>query len=466
MIATYVASRVKGARLKETRQLAQFVATTTYDDIPSAVREHTKTLLLDNLGCGFVGVPQTWSKIVSDMVYEAGGNPDCTVIGENWRTSPSGATLANGVKIGAFESEHAAPVGVHPGANAFPALLAIGEREHSDGRSFLTAMVVGYELIVRVGEAATRAVEDKRGFHTPATNGVFGAAAAVGKVLGFDDSLIVNALGIAGSHCSGLLEFKWEGAMTKRLHLGRGGQLGLESALLAQKGFTGPSTVLEGRHGYLNVFSSESEPEKLVEDLGRVWFTKDRQYIKPYACHGSQLPIVDALQRLKAERSLDPSSVRSLDVVGSRHMAHTHNDHAPESLTGAQYSMPFTVAMTLLHDMNNPYVLTEEKLWDPEVRELALRINVAEGPKFDEFDPHLDPHAEITIDLDGDRIVIPVAGFKGLPSNPMSFDDVCGKFRGHAVPMVGSQRAESIIETVRHIEDIDDVSSLAEMLAR
>src|SRR5262249_9664818 len=155
------------------------VAGTTYDDIPDAVREHTKTMLLDNLGCGFVGIPQPWSKMVAEMVHDASGNPDCTVIGEDWRTSPSGAALVNGVKIGAFESEHAAPGGVHPGANTFPALLAVAEKEHSDGRSFLTAMVVGYELIVRVGEAATRAVEDKRGFHTPATNGPFGAAAAV-----------------------------------------------------------------------------------------------------------------------------------------------------------------------------------------------------------------------------------------------------------------------------------------------
>ena len=148
--------------------------------------------------------------------------------------------------IGGFETDHAYIRGsCHPSACAFPAALAVAERDHLDGKTFLASVALGYEVACRVGAAATRAVEDTAGFHGPGTNAPFGGAAAAAKALGLDSEGVVNALGVAGSHAGGLLEFAREGAMTKRLHVGRGAQTGLESALLAAQGFTGPSTVLE-----------------------------------------------------------------------------------------------------------------------------------------------------------------------------------------------------------------------------
>ena len=191
-------------------------------------------------------------EIVGDLARESAPTGPCSVFGQPWRTSPSYAALVNGTMIGGFETDHAfGPGSSHPSAGVFPAVLAMAERNHLDGETLLVSVVLGYEVTCRVGRAATRAVEDQAGFHGPGTNAAFGAAAGAGKALGLDAGQLVNALGIAGSHAGGLLEFAKEGAMTKRIHPGRGAQMGLECALLASKGFTGPSTVLEGDQGFL-----------------------------------------------------------------------------------------------------------------------------------------------------------------------------------------------------------------------
>jgi 2-methylcitrate dehydratase PrpD len=153
--------------------------------------------------------------MVAELARELGGSGGASIFNRDWTGDVSRATLVNGVMMGAFEAEHVAH-NAHPSATVFPAALAIAERDGRDGRSFLAAMLLGYEIVCRVGAAQTRATESERGFHNPGVNGGFGAAAAVGKLLGLDAERLAWALGIAGSHACGLTEFVWEGAMTKR----------------------------------------------------------------------------------------------------------------------------------------------------------------------------------------------------------------------------------------------------------
>src|SRR5207248_1736076 len=191
-------------------------------------------------------------------------------------------------------------------------------RDHCDGRSFIAALMLGYEVVCRVGEAQTRATEAERGFHNPGVNGAFGAAAAVGKLLGLDERSLAWALGIAGSHACGLVEFVWEGAMTKRMHPGRAAQLGLESALLALKGFSGPTTVLEGRYGYLQAYSPRPRPEQLVAGLGREWLAADL-VLKAYPCHITGQAVVHAIQQFKQGRGLDPRAIGRVALTVGPH---------------------------------------------------------------------------------------------------------------------------------------------------
>ena len=280
--------------MNETRQLAEFVHDTGYEDLPKDVVEVCRVFLLDNLASALVGARTPWAGMVRELARESGGNGSCSILGTGETASASYAALANGTAIAGFETDQAFyPGSCHPGAVVLPALLAVAQREVIDGRRFMEAFALGYEAVCRIGLAAGRAVEDKAGFHGPGTNGPFGGAMGAGKAMGLGVEGLVNALGIAGSHGAGLMEFAREGAMTKRLHLGRAAQTGLESALLAEKGFTGPSTVLEGERGFLNVFSPTPDPTQLTKDLGNKWLLFDIS-CKSYACHMSFHPIIDS----------------------------------------------------------------------------------------------------------------------------------------------------------------------------
>ena len=452
--------------MNETRQLARFAVETRFEDLPRDVIEHYKVYVLDNIASGLVGSVQPWSNMIADMIRESECKGVCTILGQKWRTGLSGAALVNGAMIGGFETDHgSAPASGHPSGTVFPAAMAVAETERKDGKSFITAMVLGYEALCRIGEAATRAVEDVRGFHGPGTNGQFGAAVAVGKLLGFDEAKLTNALGIAGTHSAGLLEFVWEGAMTKRIHLGRGAQMGLESALLAGKGFTGPSTVLEGKFGFFNVFSPSPQPERLLANIGKVWLGQGLQ-IKPYACHGTHQSIVQGIDRFKASHPITAKDIRKVTVAGSEFMVHKHSDCEPNSVMGAQYSMVFGVAIALARDIANPYVYSEQTLWDKEVRELATRVEAVVDPRFGEFNEN-NPHGEVTIEMNsGERHVIQIAGFKGLPTTPFNFDDACGKLRTYAAPIIDKKQTEEIIDKVRHLEQLGDMAVVARLMGK
>src|SRR5438093_5943497 len=153
-----------GPVMEPTRQLARFVAETGYQDLPAELVERAKVYLLDNLAAGFVGAVQPWSLMVASLAQDLGGKPEASVFNQPWRADVSRATLVNGAMMGAFEAEHIGHV-AHPSATVFPAALAIAERDHLPGRAFIAALLLGYEVVGRIGEAQTRAVEAERGFH-------------------------------------------------------------------------------------------------------------------------------------------------------------------------------------------------------------------------------------------------------------------------------------------------------------
>src|SRR5262245_35303092 len=171
------------ATMHETRTLAQFVAATQFADLPPSLIEDLKIIVLDTLSASCIGTVQPWARMVVEMVRELGGTPEASVINQPWRTDISRAALANGALIGAFECEPL--TGSHASGTVLPAALAVCEREHLDGRAFLTALILGFEVSARIARTAV-GLETTRGFHNPGTQGPFGAAAAVGKLYGFD----------------------------------------------------------------------------------------------------------------------------------------------------------------------------------------------------------------------------------------------------------------------------------------
>ena len=449
--------------MHETRRLAEFVAATGYADLPLPVLEATKVYILDNLACGLLGSTTLWAEMVASLARESASSGSCSVFGRGWTTSPSYAALVNGTMIGSFESDHAFFQGsCHPSAAVFPASLAIAERDHLDGQQMMASVALGYELVCRVGLAATRAVEDIAGFHGPGTNAPFGGAAGAGKALGLDAQRLTNALGIAGSHAAGLLEFAKEGAMTKRIHVGRGAQMGLESALLAGKGFTGPSTVLEGERGFLRVYSPSPQPELLVEDLGQRYLLMDMT-LKAYACHLSFHSVIDGIYQFRRKNPFHGTQVRGVTVVGpERMMENRFSSRRPTSVLGAQYSLPFSVAIALCRDIADPTVYSEDTLGDPQVQDLASRVELATDTE--RFEGSSGATGEVSLTIDEDAHTFSVYDWKGAPTDPYGYDDISDKFRRYAASCLSPNRIEEIIQRVGRLEHEGDVAELAHLL--
>jgi 2-methylcitrate dehydratase PrpD len=447
--------------MHETRTLAQFVAATRVADLPPSLIDDLKIIVLDTFGASFIGTAQPWARIVASMVQQLGGKPEASVINQTWRTDISRAALVNGALIGAFECEPL--TGSHASGTVLPAVLAVCEREHLDGSAFLTALALGFEVSARIARAAV-GLETTRGFHNPGTQGPFGAAVAVGKLYGFDEEMLTNALGIAGSCSAGLLEFAWAGADTKRLHLGRASQLGLESALLAHNGFRGPATVLEGRYGYYNAFSLPPKLDRLLDGLGTRWAIQPPS-LKSYPTHVTHQAVVQAIQEFKQAHPLEPQAITRVVIRGDPHiMDERHAMREPETVMGGQYSLPFTTAVALTRDLSNPLAYNDDAVRDPVVRNLAQRIELIPLEVSDRAAPGVYL-AEVLLECDGRSYTLVTKPHKGSPRNPFTWEEACEKFQRFTGPIISARQAATLIEAVGNLEQVVDMAMIAQAVS-
>ena len=266
------------------------------------------------------------------------------------------AALAHGAMTHAFELDNLTDPdsGSHPGASMFSSGLAVAQERGLGGRELITGMTAGAEVMIRIGHAAKGTLEP-RGFHAPGTTGPFGGAVTVGRLMQLDAGKMTNALGIAGSLSGGLLEFAHSntGAMVKKLHLGRAAESGVLAASLAAEGFTGPDTVLEGEAGYLRAFCNDHDSAELTRGLGQDYMAMSIM-MKRFACHITAHRPVEAMLDLKNEYKFSAADVESISVTGNQRMATTNNIPAPPDVLLAQYSIPFSVALSLYRNREPP----------------------------------------------------------------------------------------------------------------
>jgi len=401
-----------------TRRLADYAVAVRYEDLPPPVIQRAKDCITDTVGAIIYGADLPWSKMIIAYARANGPGGNSFILGAGGEpVRAASAALANGALAHAFELDNLTKPGsgVHPGATLVPSALAVAQQQGTSGRDLVTAFVAGAEVMIRIGRA-TKHTNEARGFHAPGTTGPFGATVAVGKLHSFDSAKMTNALGIAGSLAGGLLEFaRSDGAMVKRLHLGRAAEGGVLAASLAAEGFTGPSTVLEGDYGFLRVFCSDYDLNELTRELGETYLTMTTM-IKRFACHVTAHNPVEATLGLKQEHSFSGSDVASIAVVGNQRMARINNIPVPADVMHAQYSVPFSVALSVYRDPRDPRSFDESAMRDPDIRALAQRVSmsVADGQASS------DLSCTLTITLkDGRVLTRRVTGFRGTPEQPL-----------------------------------------------
>lgn len=439
------------------RALAAWAAALRYEDIPSAARERARQCIVDTTGAALFGARLPWSRIVAGHARDCGGSGASRVIGTPFSVAPPAAALANGVAAHAFELDglRKPSAGVHPGAILLPSALAVAEHRGADGRALLTAFVAGAEVMFRIGLAAKQTTESL-GFHAPGTNGPFGSAIVAGRLLGLNAEQQTQALGIAGSLGGGLLAFAkaGNGAMVKRLHMGRAAEAGVVAALLARDGYEGPDTVLEGKYGYLEAYARDGDATEFTKGLG-THFDIVHACLKRYACHITAHTPVQSLQELRAEHGFDGDAVREL-VIHARHKVLSHHDiREPRDVAGAQYSVPFCAAIALYYDVNDPLAFSETALKDPRVRTLAKRLQVVEMGE-QEKGGAWATRVEVML-ADGRRFERFAEEFRGTPASPLSAEELRTKF----MRMAGAHpQAAELHAQLAALENVADCRTL------
>lgn len=452
--------------MNATQTLARYALKLRYQDIPSEVIERAKACMLDTLAVCVYGSTKPWSKIVIDFVQRAGSKGGASVLGSRFRASPERAVLANGTMAHAFELDNVRQPGsgVHPGATAFLPAFAMAEQTHANGKALLAAFVASCEVLSRIGVAAGNSLE-RRGFHAPGLTGTFGAAIAAGKLLRINEKQLVNALGIAGSYSAGLIEFSQcqEGAMIKRLHLGKAGEGGVTAALLAHKGFAGPESVLEGKFGFCKSFSDSPDLGYLTHRLGEEWESMNIA-IKRCAVHINAHAPIEALEELRREAGFSAEDIRGITIGGIEKLVTHHANYQPTDLMMAQYSIPFCVALSAHCDPSAPANITEKRLKDQKILALMPKIRLEVDHEIEE--KGWDRAARVTVDLGDRKVSKLVIHFKGTPHNPLSAAEVQTKASKLSRGLITERRLEQLVHSVNQLERVADVAAIGSLLRR
>jgi 2-methylcitrate dehydratase PrpD len=444
--------------------LAAFGAELRLDRVPAPVVAHAKLLLLDTLGAALAGVDTAEGRAVRLAAHEFGGTAGpATVWGTSVRTTRAAAALVNGTTAHAQELDDFGGCD-HSGAVVVPAVLAAAEGRDMDGGRALEAMIVGYDVALRVLEAAGGyRAHNGRGFHSTGTCGSFGAAAAAAKALGLDRQRTAWALGLAGSAAGGLWAFIADGAMAKRYHPGRAAESGVVAACLAQAGFTGPSRVFEADWGgFLPTYAADSaRPDRLTAGLGDE-FKILRSGVKPYAsCRGahSTLDVVFEIRRREGLAADDVAAVRIRCSEADRLML---GEPEPATRLAAQMSFAYCVAVAWVAGRAFLGEFEERWLGDPRVRAFMRRVAL-------EVDPALadgvEPHITVTA-RDGRTFTghVPIA--RGAPENPLSREEVVAKYEELAARALPAEGVRALREAVLDLEEPGSLGRLFAALGR
>ena len=398
--------------------LANFAATFSIANAPASVVERARECLIDTFAIAVRGRATKWGEIAIAQASQSSG--PCRLIGvPGVKLSAEQAAFANGLLSHALEldSLRKPGAGVHPGAIVVSSALAAAQERGASGRALLEAIIVGFETLMRIGASTLHSAEP-RGFHAPGLTGPFGAAAAVGKIYGFDGDRMNSAFGIAASLSAGVMQFAYEGqgAMVKRLHIGRAAQNGVFAAQLAERGFEGPHQSLEGKRGFLATFCGKQDLAKLTDGLGSEFETL-KLCLKRYPCHITAHTAIYAAECWQREMGLAPQDVKHITVYGTSRMAELNGNKEPADPALANYSIPFSLACALTGNAADPASFDPAKLADPNVRALAQKIDVVSDGR----ESHSDWMTRSVLTLeDGRELEREVAEFPGTPGMSLS----------------------------------------------
>jgi 2-methylcitrate dehydratase PrpD len=436
-----------------TQALVNYVVEARPEALPDAVRKEAKRTFLNWVGCAVGGSHHETLDIAIAALSPFAGTGTSSVLGRAERTDPLHAALFNGISshVFDFDDTHLRTV-IHPAGPVASALLAYAEYRPVTGPDFINALVLGVEVECRIGNAVFPAHYDV-GWHITGTTGVFGAAAAVGKLLGLDAQRMAWAFGLAATQPVGLRDMF--GTMTKSFHPGRAAQNGFTAALLAQKGYTSSEQGIEAKRGWANVLSIAHNYAEITENLGKSYEISVNSY-KPFACGIVIHPTIDGCIQLRNAEHLDPTMIRSVDLRVHHLVLELTGKTSPKTGLEGKFSVYHAAAMAFIDGTGGEKQFSDEAVVNPNVIALRDRIKAT-------VDPAIAPdEVRIKVTLMDETVIehhVPHA--IGSIARPMSDADLERKFQDLADDILGPQRVKELLAQCWDLERFNDVGKLA-----
>ncbi|MGE5522521.1 MAG: MmgE/PrpD family protein [Rhodospirillaceae bacterium] len=439
-----------------TRILSAFLVRSRYEDIPAAVRHEAKRALLNWLGCAIGASRHETTDRMLAAVSPFSGPAQATVLGRAERLDILHAALVNGVSSHVLDFDDTHARAVHVSAPVMPAVLAYGEWKQLSGQALIHAFVLGVEAECRIGLSVFPEHYD-RGWHITGTAGVFGAAAALGKVLGLDDKRMAYALGIAATQSSGLREMF--GTMCKSLHPGRAAQNGLAAALLALQSFTSSERAIEAPRGFAHVLSTKFDPSVITDGLGERYELAQNMY-KPYACGLVVHAAIDGCIQLKREHALQPDQIEAVHIRTSPLVPELTAIRNPQTGLEGKFSIYHAAAVALVTGMAGEPQFADAVVCDPRVVAVRERVSIAAEKDIRKLE------AYVTITLrDGRKLEKHVEHALGTLQRPMSDADLEEKFRSLTAEVLPPAQSDALIRACWQLDALADVGVIARAAA-
>lgn len=448
----------KAAAQGVTRTLARYIVNARYEDLPANVRKEGMRTLLNWVGVAVGGSHHETVDIAVSALDAFSGPRKASLLGRKERFDVMNAAFLNGVSshVFDFDDTHLKTI-IHPAGPVISAALALAEFKPVSGKDFLNAIILGIETECRIGNAVYPNHYDT-GWHITGTAGVFGAAAAAGKLLGLSEQQMVWALGLAASQPVGLRESF--GSMNKSFNPGRAASNGIFAALLASKNFTSSEGMIEAKRGWANTISTKQDYREITEGLGQRYESALNTY-KPFACGIVIHPAIDAAIQLRNENKLTADQIARIDLKVHPLVIELTGKKTPQIGLEGKFSVYHSVAVAIIEGAAGERQYSDRAVRDPQVMALRDRVNAI-------VDPAVKPaQVDMTITLkDGRTFHKYIEHAIGSLEVPMTDQQLEAKFTDLADAVLPAAQVRKLIDTCWHVEQLPSAATIAKAAVR
>lgn len=438
-----------------TQKLAAFVVDAVEETIPAEAMHAAKRCLIDWLGVALGGSSHPGVDSLLQVAEAAGCRNAAPIVGRDRKTDLLNAALINGYMSHVLDYDDTNLESfVHPSSPVWPAVASLSTVVDFGGREALSAFVLGYEVENRIGRVLFRHHE-QRGWHMSGMVGGFGAAAAAGKILGLDLSRMRQAFGVAATYASGLREMF--GTMSKSLHPGKAAMSGLFAALLVRAGFTSSENVLEAPRGFFAVNADEADIAEVLGGIGEKYGILQNS-VKPYSCGVVIHPTVDGILALRKRENIRPRDVVRIEAEVHPMVPDVTGKKEPRTGIDGKFSIYHCMAAALVDGACGPDQFSDDRVHAADILSIRKLASIKVNPGF--------RHAEarVTIRLKaGKSLDVHIPHASGTPENPVTDENLAGKYMSMASKVLGAEKARTLADTIWKLEEIDDFKKVIAM---